>query len=618
MEALRPDMTEPRYILLTDVGSTTTKALLIAPDASGEYRLVAGAEAPTTVEAPYENVMIGVQNSIRELQSLTGRPLITEAGLIKACADAGCDIYLSTSSAGGGLQVLVCGVMKKVTAESAARAALGAGAVLLDVICVDDGRPMFQKMDLVRSLRPDMVLVSGGIDGGNTNFAVELADMLNAANPQPRFGKAYKIPLIFCGNKDAGPMVLDTAKDSFDVRVLPNIRPSLDTEVLGPARHEIHELFMSHVMAQAPGYRSLLDWVSAPILPTPAAVGRVIETLSENGKRSVVGMDIGGATTDIFSVFDGDFQRSVSANLGMSYSAANVMVTTGPDNVRRWLPVKCEAGQVSDEISTKMVFPTTLPQNTVDLMVEQAIAREALRLAYEQHKEVASGPPKEVSALKKLTMSQEEQMRSEITGLEKPWHQIDLLVGSGGVISHAPSRAQAAIMMLDAFQPKGICELVVDSVFMMPHLGVLSTLWPDIAQQVLVKDCLVPLGKSICLTGSYKKGAAAVTVKGTTAGGKPIDLNVAWGELACAPIVPGDEADLKVNPASGVDAGQGAGRGFDIHVKGGEVGFIVDARGRPIEFPAMTHELMAGWLKAIKAYSGESILRAQDEIGGGL
>ena len=111
--------------------------------------------------------------------------------------------------------------------------------------------------------------------------------------------------------------------------VTENIRPVLEEENLEPARHVIHDLFLEHVMAQAPGYRKLMDWTSAPIMPTPGAVGEIMQTIARQQGINVVGVDIGGATTDVFSVFDGVFNRTVSANLGMSYSVSNVLAEAG-------------------------------------------------------------------------------------------------------------------------------------------------------------------------------------------------------------------------------------------------------------------------------------------------
>jgi len=190
-------------ILATDCGSTTTKAILIEKR-DGVYRLIVRGEAPTTVEKPFEDVTAGARNAIREIEELTGRTLLDEAGVITPQrGGTGVDIYLSTSSAGGGLQMMVAGVVKTMTAESAQRAALGAGAIVMDAIAVNDGRKPHQKIQRIRHLRPDMMLLSGGVDGGTKKHVVEIAELIAAAEPKPRLGIGFKLPIIFAGNKDA-------------------------------------------------------------------------------------------------------------------------------------------------------------------------------------------------------------------------------------------------------------------------------------------------------------------------------------------------------------------------------------------------------------------------------
>src|SRR3989337_3577174 len=138
MKGLKPE--EIKIIVATDCGSTTTKAILIEKR-DGEYRLIVRGEAPTTVEAPFEDVTMGVLNAIAEVEELSGRKLLDEKGqIIKPAQNGiGTDIYISTSSAGGGLQMMVAGVVRSMTAESAERAALGAGASGLDGIAPQHG-----------------------------------------------------------------------------------------------------------------------------------------------------------------------------------------------------------------------------------------------------------------------------------------------------------------------------------------------------------------------------------------------------------------------------------------------------------------------------------------------
>ena len=167
-----------KIILATDCGSTTTKAILIEYNDS-EYRLTYRGEAPTTVEAPFEDVTRGVLNAVMEIEELSGRKIISNEEIITPSkGNMGVDIYISTSSAGGGLQMMVAGVVKSMSGESAERAALGAGSIVMDIIASNDGRKAHEKIKRIRELRPDMILLSGGIDGGTVSHVVELAEIL--------------------------------------------------------------------------------------------------------------------------------------------------------------------------------------------------------------------------------------------------------------------------------------------------------------------------------------------------------------------------------------------------------------------------------------------------------
>ena len=327
-------------ILATDCGSTTTKCILIEKQGD-EYRLTTRGEAPTTVEAPFDDVTVGVSNAVREIEELSGRTILDEHGKVITPArpdGSGVDLYLSTSSAGGGLQMTVAGVVKSMSAESAQRAALGAGAIIMDVIAVDDGRKEYQKVERIRALRPDMILMSGGTDGGTVTHLTEMAEMLRSADPKPRLGIGLKLPVIYAGNAEAYKAVEEIVGDTVDLRKVANLRPTLDRENLGPAREAIHDLFLEHVMQQAPGYAKLMTWTSSGIMSTPNAVGKIMETIAAERKINVLGVDIGGATTDVFSVFNNNFVRTVSANLGMSYSICNVLTEAGLPNIARWIP----------------------------------------------------------------------------------------------------------------------------------------------------------------------------------------------------------------------------------------------------------------------------------------
>ncbi len=604
-----------KTILATDCGSTTTKAILIELTDQG-YRLKTRGEAPTTVEAPFEDVTKGVLNAIMEVEELSGLKILDGDQIIHPMQDdnTGVDVYVSTSSAGGGLQMMVAGVVKAMTGESAERAALGAGSIVMDVLASNDGRLPHQKIERIRQLRPDMILLSGGIDGGTVSHVVELAEILAAANPKPRLGQNYKLPVIYAGNKKAQDSIAQTLGEITDLDLIENIRPVLEVENLGPARDKIHDLFMEHVMAQAPGYKKLMSWTDAPIMPTPGAVGSLIEMVARQENISVVGVDIGGATTDIFSVFHGQFNRTVSANLGMSYSICNVLAEAGLENVLRWVPIDIDEGELTNRIGNKMIRPTTVPQSLEELIIEQAIAREALRLSFIQHKAFAV---KLKGVQQERTISDAfDQSGSGETLVDMM--ELDLLVGSGGVLSHAPRREQAMRMMIDAFVPEGITQLAVDSIFMMPQLGVMANIeHADMAEsarqaavEVFEKDCLIRLGTCIAPIGKPKPGSVILTAEFELPGGEKQVVELKTDEIMVIPA-PYQAIKAKLTPAKTMSIGKDKGESLETEIYGGTVGLILDGRGRPFELSTEKSkriENLNKWSQATNEYPETELL----------
>ena len=599
---------ELKSILATDCGSTTTKAILIEK-IDGVYRLSVRGEAPTTVEAPFEDVTKGVLNATMEVEELAGRQILDgETIITPQNGDKGVDLYISTSSAGGGLQMMVAGVVKSMSGESAERAALGAGSIVMDVLASNDGRKPHQKIKRIRQLRPDMILLSGGIDGGTTSHVIELAEILAAANPQPRLGQDYKLPVIYAGNKVATKKIEETLGLITDLDITENIRPVLEFENLKPSRDKIHDLFMEHVMQQAPGYKKLMSWTDAPIMPTPGAVGALIEMVAEKEKISVVGVDIGGATTDIFSVFQGQFNRTVSANLGMSYSICNVLAEATLPKVLRWVPFDIDEDQLTNRIGNKMIRPTTVPQSLQELVIEQAIAREALRLSFIQHKLFAvnlKGVQKERTISD--AFEQSDSGNSLVNMME-----LDLIVGSGGVLSHAPRREQSAKMLIDSFQPEGITQIAVDSIFMMPQLGVMANIekkeLSDAARtaalEVFDNDCLIRLGTCISPVGKTKRDDVLLKAVLTFENGEAETVNLKQGELVCIKKSY-EPVKASITPVKTIDVGAGKGEPIETVIYGGVVGIIFDGRGRPLEIssdPNIRIRNLTKWSSSMDEY----------------
>jgi hypothetical protein len=173
------------------------------------------------------------------------------------------------------------------------------------------------------------------------------------------------------------------------------------------------------------------------------------------------------------------------------------------------------------------------------------------------------------------------------------------------VLSHAPRRAQSMMMMIDAFAVEGVTELAVDSIFMMPHLGVLSTIHQAAATEVFEKDCLVRLGTCIAPVGGPKAGGVLeVDVK--LPGGKTMRETLSRGDLKHVPLDEGETAEATLTPVRGVDIGAGPGQKVTKTLRGGVVGLVFDARGRrPLPVPTdRTQRVLSAkrWSTALDLY----------------
>jgi len=271
---------------------------------------------------------------------------------------------------------------------------------------------------------------------------------------------------------------------------------------------------------------------------------------------------------------------------------SNVLAEAGLPSIQRWVPFPLDREELLDRIGNKMIRPTTIPQTLEELVIEQAIAREALRLSFVQHKALAVGL-RGVARARTISDAFTQSAGGEsLVDMMK----LDLIIGSGGVLSHAPRRAQSLLMMLDAFLPEGVTELAVDSIFMMPHLGLLSTIAPTAANQVFEKDCLVRLGTTVAPVGTAKPGQPVLSVR--LEGRAEETLRA--GELRRLPLPEGESVRAVLAPARGFDVGAGRGERRELALRGGAIGLVFDGRGRPLVAPDAAS--LERWARELDAY----------------
>jgi len=273
----------------------------------------------------------------------------------------------------------------------------------------------------------------------------------------------------------------------------------------------------------------------------------------------------------------------------------------------RWVPFEMDERDLRNRVKNKMIRPTTIPQSLNELVFEQAIAKEALRLAFIQHKSFAT-------VLKGV-----QQQRTIADAFEQTaggqtlvnMMTLNMLIGSGGVLSHAPRRQQAALMLIDAFLPEGVTRLAVDSIFMMPQLGVLSTIHDKAATEVFNKDCLIHLGTCIAPVGELKNTKDLMSYRFEMPDGSVIEGKLGVGEVKLVKLGFDEKSSLPakakaiLNPAKNLDVGRGKGNKVETEISGGVVGIILDGRGRPFQLPednSTRVSKLKEWMGALDVY----------------
>lgn len=492
-------------ILVTDIGSTTTKALLL-DTAGGILTPVESCEEPTTVEKPHEDVAVGLFRAVDGLSRLSGVQLRDGGRFLVP--------FYATSSAGGGLQILVIALASRDTGTVARAVTCGAGGVVLDAFNIDDDTPRVEKIQRMAGLSPDLVVLAGGYEDGALAAVVNMAQLLAQASPKPKY-RAGTLPVVFCGNSKAGEFVREALGAGFRLYCTENIRPSGLELNLRPAVQMVQRLFMDHVMQMAPGYSSIAGAVSAPIVPTPSGVERILSLwCRETGKCALLA-DMGGATTDVFTAVAGGVARTVSANIGMSYSLSNILREAGLPGIMRHLP-GVDPSPVRDRILEKTLFPTRPPGDDFGLRVEHSCAAEGMALACRQHLEFSYrrarvGFLDRLKLLGRCKFDQRFRTLDEKEGFSLS--DFGTLIGAGGVLAHAPGR-RAAWILAQGFFPRGVTTLMVDSPFHSPHMGVLSSSFPEMALGYYRSHCLKSVCRVVTPTGSLRPGRPGIGVRG--------------------------------------------------------------------------------------------------------
>jgi hypothetical protein len=570
-------------LLAVDIGGATTRAVLFDV-VEGEYRFLASGSAPSTAEAPFKDVSEGVRNAIASLQSVTGRRLLDGDRRLVAPSQpdgSGVDAFVSTLSAGPALKTVIVGLLSDVSLESARRLAETTYTRTVDSMGLNDHRKPDEQIDALLRLRPDVVIITGGVDGGASRSIHKMLEPVGLAgyllSPEKR------ATVLFAGNQKLDDEVKELLGNmTAGLHFSPNVRPSLDTEDIEPAARELAALYLTVRRRQLKGVEVVESWANGYVLPTAYAEGRMLRFLGQvysGTKGGILSVDIGASAAVIAAGFREKTSLSVYPQFGLGENLPTLLQYTTLEDILRWSSLDISTGVLRDYLFQRSLYPATLPATKEDQAITQAVARQALYLAMQTARR---NFPRSVRV-----------PRPDLLPAFQP------ILAGGGALSDAPTPGQGLLLLLDAIQPVGITTVILDRNNLLPLLGAASARNSILPVQVLDSGAFQSLGTVISVIASAGHGSLILRARLIYEDGTEARVDVKYGGLELLPLSAGQSAKLTLQPQHGADVGFGPGRGGTLTVSGGAMGVVFDGRGRPLTLPndaERRRDLIKNWL----------------------
>lgn len=459
-------------VLVAEIGSTTT--VVNAFSLGNRPRFLGQGQAATSVADG--DVRIGLRAAIRAL----AESLSPEDRKIDANGELHYDRLLATSSAAGGLKMTVHGLVYDMTSKAAKEAALGAGA---NIHLVTAGRLRRSDIKEILRIRPNIILIAGGVDYGERDTALFNAEQLAALD--------LDVPVLYAGNiqnHEEIREIFEEAGKAHRLYIVENVFPKIDQLRVEPARKVIQAIFAEHIV-HAPGMEAIRELVSGTIIPTPGAVMEA-SILLEREIGDLMTVDVGGATTDIHSVTEGSDEiarillapepkakRTVEGDLGLYVNFRNVVALVGEATLCRKL------GITEEELRARMETHPPIPRSKEEIAFAEMLAEEAIRVSATRHAGVfrsmyGGGGKKTYAEGKDLT-------------------SVRTIVGTGGAATRLPARRQLLHHATDnplgdRLLPPTEVRILIDNHYIMASLGVLSKEYPEAALALLLDSLGIP------------------------------------------------------------------------------------------------------------------------------
>jgi hypothetical protein len=466
------------------------------------------------------------------------------------------------------------GLLGGVSLESIHRLANSVSGSVVESLSLNDRRMPEEQVDALIRARPDLVLLGGGTERGASRSVLKMTELVSLAL---RILPAPKRPqVVYSGNQALARRIKENLEGLTTVHVTPNVRPTIDVEDLNAALEILSKVVADIRAQQIGGLSTVVTVSSTPVKSTAYAFSRMVRFVSrlQDTNRGVLGVDLGANSTVIAAASGGRNQcLNVLTPLGIGVGLAPVLNQVRLADLLQWLPFAAQENDVRDAIWQKGAYPAALPITGEALAIEQALARELLRLA----------------------------MRQTAARWPEMAPGCEVMLVCGATLTRAPTLGQGLLMVLDGIQPTGITKVLMDPQGLLPSLGAAAEINPLLPVQMFESGALTHLGSVITPVSRARRGTPVLRIRLEVEGGGDHRLEVKQGSLVRLPLKPGQAARAQLTLLHGARI-DGWREGSSIRLVGGALGAVIDARGRPLRLPSdpqQRFDLLKAWSLAL-------------------
>ncbi|GAB1421460.1 glutamate mutase L [Anaerolineales bacterium] len=546
-------------ILAIDVGSVNTRAVLI-DQVDGIYRLIARGEGRTTIGYPIHDIRIGVERVLSDMGGASKRETLDEAGNIiqpETEDHTGVDMIVATTTAGRPMRVVIVGLTLETSIASAYKALSTVFADVVDVIHLNDHRSEEERLNVIVHNSPDLILLVGGFEDNQRPRSLQpLIDVVRLS--VEIIDAEIRPQVLYAGVSHLHPDLMKSFDKLTRLHVIDNIRPSLHQENLIDVSKALGRAYTEYKSRSGGGFEWLGQQSASGILPTSHNYNIINQYFAHSRQVNAITIDIGSSVSVLASSIDGQNEMLVDTYIGLGHHALELLQQVDAKKLEAYLPFHAHENELMNYAMNKTLRPASIPINSRNLFIEHAFLL---------------GAAQDLIA----RMIETRGLSKQDGGLP-----VQLIIGSGSAFTETGNPAYDMLLLIDAIQPIGICQIITDPYAIIPALGAMAQSNPSAAVQVLEGDNLSRLGTVISMSGEVSKHSKAMSIQITDAKGKVTKYMLMAGELLKVPISADEQVKVQISLARG---GHINGKQkLSLKVQGGLAGIIFDARGRSIQY----------------------------------